>query len=201
MFPAATATTFQATVDERDERETTWRTVWANVTSRDCRGCLVRFLMLRLHYVPGDHGSPVCPKRSAPWDLDQFYLWIQVLLRLAKFFHGLPRYPWRAVGGRGCWVPEAPRRTSVRPAFYHGCQNVPSRPVTFWWVPHVSHVLVKVWHVFHVLSRLCTDETWTQGIFWARLCRRYKKKVSQAIAIMVFWDLALCQTVVERNAP
>ena len=25
-----------------------------------------RFFMLRLHHVPGDHGSPVCPKRIAP---------------------------------------------------------------------------------------------------------------------------------------
>ena len=54
--------------------------------------------MLRLHYVLGGHGSPVIPKRSAPWDLDQFYLWIQVLLSLAKFSHGIPRYPWRVVG-------------------------------------------------------------------------------------------------------
>ena len=23
-------------------------------------------VMLHLHYVPGGHGSPVCPKRSAP---------------------------------------------------------------------------------------------------------------------------------------
>ena len=91
--------------------------------------------MLRLHYVPGSHGSPVCPKRSAPWDFGQFFLRIQVLLGLAKFSHGLSRYPWRAVGGRGCWVPEAQRHITVRSAVYHGCQYVPSRPVTFWWGP------------------------------------------------------------------
>ena len=30
-------------------------------------------LMLGLHYVPGGHGSPVCPKRSAPWDFGNFF--------------------------------------------------------------------------------------------------------------------------------
>jgi len=30
-------------------------------------------VMLRLHYVPGGHGSPVCPKRSAPWDFGNFF--------------------------------------------------------------------------------------------------------------------------------
>ena len=29
--------------------------------------------MLGLHYVPGGHGSPVCPKCSAPWDFGQFF--------------------------------------------------------------------------------------------------------------------------------
>ena len=30
-------------------------------------------VMLGLHYVPGGHGSPVCPKRSAPWDFGNFF--------------------------------------------------------------------------------------------------------------------------------
>ena len=64
-----------------------------------------------------------------------FFLRIQVLLGLAKFSHGLSRYPWRAVGGRCCRVPEAQRHTTVRPAVYHGCQDVSSRPVAFWWGP------------------------------------------------------------------
>ena len=49
-------------------------------------------IMLGLHYVPGGHGSPVSPKRSAPWDFSNFLLHIQVLLGLAKFSHGLLRY-------------------------------------------------------------------------------------------------------------
>ena len=52
-------------------------------------------------------------------------------------------------------------------------------------VPHFSHVLIKVGHVLHVLSRHSTDITWTPGSFGARLCPRYKKKASQAIAIIV----------------
>jgi len=47
---------------------------------------------LCLHYVPGDHGSPVCPERSAMWDFDHFCHRVQVLLRLVKFSHGLLRY-------------------------------------------------------------------------------------------------------------
>ena len=68
--------------------------------------------------------------------------------------------------------------------------TVPLGPSRSDGVPHVSHVLIKVWHVFHVLSRsrLSTDETWTPGSFGARLCPRYKKKASQAIAIIVSWD-------------
>ena len=48
--------------------------------------------MLGLHYVPGHHGSPVCPKRSAPWYVGYDFLCIQVLLGLAKFPHCLSRY-------------------------------------------------------------------------------------------------------------
>ena len=36
-------------------------------------------------------------------------------------------------------------------------------------VPRVSHVLIKDWDVFHVLSRLSADETWTLDSFGARL--------------------------------
>ena len=52
-------------------------------------------LTLRLHYVPGDHGSP---KRSAPCDLANFCLGTQVLLSIIMFRHGLSRYPLQTVG-------------------------------------------------------------------------------------------------------
>ena len=45
-------------------------------------------LMLRLHYVPGSHGSQ---KRSSPWGLGHFCLRFQVLLSLATFSHCLSR--------------------------------------------------------------------------------------------------------------
>ena len=56
--------------------------------------CLA-FVTLRLHYVPGDHGSP---KRSAPCDLVNFCLGTQVLLSTITFRHGLLRYPLQTVG-------------------------------------------------------------------------------------------------------
>ena len=49
----------------------------------------VESLMLRLHYVPGSHGSHGSPKRSSPWCFDLFCLRIQVLLRLVMLSHGL----------------------------------------------------------------------------------------------------------------
>ena len=53
---------------------------------------------LRLHYVPGDHGSHGSPKRSAPCDLVNFCLGTQVLLSIITFRHGLSRYPLQNVG-------------------------------------------------------------------------------------------------------
>ena len=102
----------------------------------------------------------------------------QSLLGLATFFNDLSRSlmlayagrEWRVVGGR---LPEARRRGTVRPVrppIYYGCQYVASRAVTRSdGVPRVSHVLIKDWHVFHVLSRLSADETWTPDSFGARL--------------------------------
>ena len=55
-------------------------------------------LTLRLHYVPGDHGSHGSPKRSAPCDLVNFCLGTQVLLSIITFRHGLSRYPLQTVG-------------------------------------------------------------------------------------------------------
>ena len=55
-------------------------------------------LTLRLHYVPGDHGSHGSPKRSAPCDLVNFCLGTQVLLSIITFRHGLSRYPLQNVG-------------------------------------------------------------------------------------------------------
>ena len=55
-------------------------------------------LTLRLHYVPGDHGSHGSPKRSAPCDLANFCLGTQVLLSIITFRHGLSRYPLQTVG-------------------------------------------------------------------------------------------------------
>ena len=62
------------------------------------RNKLQSLLTLRLHYVPGDHGSHGSPKRSAPCDLVIFCLGTQVLLSIITFRHGLSRYPLQTVG-------------------------------------------------------------------------------------------------------
>ena len=55
-------------------------------------------ITLRLHYVPGDHGSHGSPKCSAPCDLVNFCLGTQALLSIITFRHGLSRYPLQTVG-------------------------------------------------------------------------------------------------------
>ena len=92
-------------------------------------------LMLGLHYVPGGHGSPGSPKRSAPWTFNYILLHIQVLLRLATFSHGLSRYTCRALRGRVLLCPGGSKAHCGLAQIYHGRQYVPSRRVTFWWDP------------------------------------------------------------------
>ena len=106
----------------------------------------------------------------------------EVLSSFLTVFHGIRDGP---CGERGCWVPEAPKRTTVRPLSTRDASTFPPGPSHSDGVPHVSHVLIKVRHVFHALSRLSTDETWTPGSFGSRLCPRYKKKASQAIKYSV----------------
>ena len=75
---------------------------WAclrNVSLDDLANKFVLFaITLRLHYVPGDHGSHGSPKRSAPCDLVIFCLGTHVLLSIITFRHGLSRYPLQTVG-------------------------------------------------------------------------------------------------------
>ena len=52
---------------------------------------IIQCLMLGLHYVPGSHGSHGSQKRSSPWCLSHFCLFVQVLLSLATFSHGVSR--------------------------------------------------------------------------------------------------------------
>ena len=56
-----------------------------------------QLVTLRLHYVPGDHGSHGSPKRSAPCDLVSFCLETQVLLgiiTILKGYQGIRYKPW-----------------------------------------------------------------------------------------------------------
>ena len=111
------------------------------------------FLTLRLHYVPGDHGSHGSPKRSAPCYLVIFCLETQVLLSLITFRHVLSRYPLQAVG-------LTPGDTTVRYVQAHGMSRTLVRFLT------VCHVLMgpltfryftnKVCHVYQVMSRPTT---------------------------------------------
>ena len=140
---------------------------------------------LGLHYVPGGHDNHVCPKRSAPLDFCKFFLCIQVLASFLTVYHGIRDGPWGKEAAES-WRLQGAQRFGTRSTT--DASTFPPGPSRSDGVPHVSHVLIKVWHVFHVLSRLATDETWTPGSFGARLCPRYKKKSSQAIAIIVSWD-------------
>jgi hypothetical protein len=93
--------------------------------------------MLRFYCVPGGNGNR---SRFVHGGLIRDCRYrrehsVNAALGLVKFYHGLSRYPWRAVRWKRCWVPDAQRRTTIRPAVYHGCQYVPSRPITFWCGP------------------------------------------------------------------
>ena len=110
-------------------------------------------LTLRLHYVPGDHGSHGSPKRSAPCDLVIFCLGTQVLLSIITFRHGLSRYPLQTVG-------LTPGDTTVRYVKAHGLSR---KLVRFLKVCHVlmgpltfRFFTIKVCHVYQVLSRPST---------------------------------------------
>jgi len=89
--------------------------------------------MLRLHYAPGSHGSPVCPKRNAPRGFGHFFSvfkFCYVLLSFLTVYHGVRDGPL----GKGAAESRrlyGARHTTDQPAVYHGCQYIPSRPVTF----------------------------------------------------------------------
>ena len=130
------------------------------------------FIMLRLHYVHADHGSLVWAKRSAPWEFWSFRLHNQVLLGLAEFSHVLSRYPWMdgvekglliSGGSQAHWGSANGPPTMDARTFPHGLSHSGG-------VPHVSHVLINVWHVFHVLWRIPTVEMWMLSTFGTRFC-------------------------------
>ena len=122
--------------------------------------------------------QPRLPETSrAPWD---FWSLFSLFSRFVKFYHGLPRYPWRVVGVR------AAESRRLKGALRFGLRSTtdastfPPGPSRSDRIHHVSYILIKVWHVFHVLPRLSTYETWTPGSFGARLCPRYEERASQA---------------------
>ena len=96
-----------------------------------------------------------------------FFLSFHVLL---SFLNGLPRYPWRVVGVRAAESRRLKGALRFGPRSTTDASTFPPGPSRSDRVPHDSHVLIKVWHVFHVLPRLSTYETWTPGSFGARLC-------------------------------
>ena len=128
--------------------------------------------------------APSCPKRSATLkDFGDFCLYgIQIFQRLSRF-------PWRTVGRKGYAIPEALGHTAIlacclprMPVRSPSTRHVPMG------VPHISHVLIKIWHVF----KLCLDfPRMKRGhrVALKHVCAHgIKKKASQAIAIIVSWD-------------
>ena len=79
--------------------------------------------MLRLHYVPGGHGSPVGSKRSVPWNFGHIFLCCQDLSRLVKSSYVVLRYPQQTVVLISRCVTEALRYFTVITiiiTFYYG---------------------------------------------------------------------------------
>ena len=105
--------------------------------------------MLRLHYVPGSHGSQGSPKSSSPWCVGHVFLCIQVLLRLVAFSNGQSRYPWQTVGAESSRVHGAlhlgPRSATASCTFPY---DLPRSVGT----SHVWSRLIKFCHVCQVLS-------------------------------------------------
>ena len=65
--------------------------------ARELRYITIMLFILRLLYVRGDHGSPVCSKRSVPWKFGHIFLCFQDLLRFVKFFtlhYDIRNKPW-----------------------------------------------------------------------------------------------------------
>ena len=89
-------------------------------------GSVWQDLYICLHYVLDSHDSPICLKRSGPWDVGKFFLHIHALLGRAKFSHGHSRYPY-SLTGREEKGPAEYRRFQAR----HGRQYVSCRPITF----------------------------------------------------------------------
>ena len=140
--------------------------------------------MLGLHYVPGGHDSPVCPKLSATWDFGQFVLCVQVLLGLDTVYHCIRDEPW----GKGA---ADSRRLQCALRFDRryttDVSTFPPGPSHSDGVPHVSHLLIKVWHVFHVLSGFLRMKRGCRTALEHIVSPRYKNKASQTIAIIVSW--------------
>ena len=132
--------------------------------------------MLRLHYVPGSHGSQGSPKRSSPSFVGHFCLCIQVLLRLVAFSHGLSRYPWQTVGAESRRVHGAlhlgPRSATAN------CTFPPDLPRSVG-TSHVSSRSIKFCHVYQVLSRFPTVKRGRRVVF-KPVCAPIIKKRSQS---------------------
>ena len=83
-------------------------------------------IILRLHYVPGGSGSPVCSKRSVPWNFCQIFLCFQDLLRLVTFSYVASRYPLQAVVVISRCVTEAQRYVTI----VHDLSRLLARSIT-----------------------------------------------------------------------
>ena len=139
----------------------TWETVIAVNAMPD--------IMLGLHYVPGRYGGHVCPKRSAPWDFSPLSIFVRscYVFKRPLTVSGTGRDGSQVVDSRR--LKGAVRFGPFGPRSITDASTLPPGPPWCDGVPRVSHVLIKDWDVFHVLSRLSADETWTLDSFGARL--------------------------------
>ena len=94
-------------------------------------------LILRLHYVPGGPGSPVCSKRSVPWNFGYIFPRFHVLLGFLTLYYGIRNKPPVCHGG-GKVRYGYPRSITIISTFYYGLL----RSVA------VSCVLTEAKHIF-----------------------------------------------------
>ena len=109
-----------------------------------------------------------------------FFFSFHVLLSFLTVYHGIRDGSWGYGLGRAAESRRLKGALRFGPRSTTDASTFPPGPSRSDRAPHVSHVLIKVWNVFHVLPRLSTYETWTPGSFGAHLCPRYEEKASQA---------------------
>jgi hypothetical protein len=131
-------------------------------------------IMLRLHYVPGSHGSPLARnvvRREILVIFTSISKSWQVLLRsfTESVMGRRKKLPWSA-GGSTAHYGSATYASTFPPGLLRSDRS-----------PLISRVLKEFLYVSHVLSSLSTYETWTPGNYGSRLYQRRSPNQKQSL--------------------